>query len=245
MLKVEFHQLTSNGDRLNNEDCMARLISDNSALCVVADGLGGHQGGELASRFFCQALLKLSRLYLKQMSLAPQATMHAWIDDAIDDMGSSFDNPVLARSAHTTCAILYLDSERVVSAHCGDSRVYRLNPKEMLWRTQDHSLLQMRVDRGEIDEYDMGLHPEQNKLTRSINISKAHAAVVQCHSAPQAGETFVVCSDGFWQNIKRHEWLSLAQGDADRDYLMKLARLAVLRAEGRSDNVTVQWLRVL
>lgn len=244
-MRVQFYQLTSIGDRAVNEDCMGRIITDDYVICVVADGLGGHEAGDLASRYFCHGLLSLASFYYQQIQYAPQATMMAWVNNAIDEMGRLFANDAIARASHTTCAILYIDKDRVITAHCGDSRVYRLNSEQIIWRTQDHSLLQQKLERGEIKEQDMGLHPEQNKLTRSVNIAKVHAIEVKSYPAAKAGETFVLCSDGFWELIKSHEWLELAQRDSGRDDLVKLARLAVLRAEGQSDNVTVQWVRCL
>lgn len=244
-MQVEFYQLTSSGDRAVNEDCMGRMITDDYVLCVVADGLGGHEAGNLASRYFCQGLLGLAGFYSQQMQYAPQATLTAWVDSAIDEMSKLFANNSIAKAAHTTCAILYMDAGRVMTAHCGDSRVYRLNAEEIVWRTQDHSLLQQKLDRGEITEQEMGLHPEQNKLTRSINVAKNHFVEVHTYPAAKTGETFVLCSDGFWELIKKHEWQELAQPESNRENLVKLARLAVLRAEGQSDNVTVQWLRCL
>ncbi len=244
-MQFEFYQLTSIGDRAINEDCMGRIITDDYAFCVVADGLGGHQAGGLASRYFCQSLLSLAPLYSQQIADAPQTAMNAWVNHAIDDMHTLFADPTVAKAAHTTCAILYVDKSRVVTAHCGDSRIYRLNPQKIIWRTNDHSLLQQKLDRGEIKEHQMGQHPDQNKLTRSINVSKMHAVEVHAFQPPTAGETFVLCSDGFWGLLKKHEWQELAQPGCTRDNLVKLARLVVLRAEGQSDNVTLQWLRCL
>ncbi|NOT84781.1 MAG: serine/threonine-protein phosphatase [Methylococcaceae bacterium] len=244
-MQVQFYQLTSVGDRATNEDCMARIISDDYVLCMVADGLGGHQGGELASRYFCQSMLALAPQYHQSMQHAPQATIMAWVDNAVDEMQKLFADEVVANEAHTTCAILYLDEHQVVTAHCGDSRIYRLNADEVLWRTQDHSFLQKMFDRGEVTEQEMGSHSAQNKLTRSINVAKQQSVEVFTYPAAQKGETFVLCSDGFWGGIKSHEWLELAQPESDRQELAKLAQMVVLRAEGKSDNVTVQWLRCL
>jgi PPM family protein phosphatase len=244
-MQVKFYQLTSIGDRSVNEDCMARLITDDYVLCVVADGLGGHQGGDQASRFFCQSLLALAPHYVTQIAHAPQATLTAWIDKAISGMRRLFEDEATARAAHTTCALLYLDEQRVLTAHCGDSRVYRLNSEAVLWRTEDHSVLQQKLNAGEVTEQQMGQHPVQNKLTRSINVLKQNAVEVQAHAMPQPGETFVLCSDGFWGAMRPNEWLELAQSHSDRSELADLAHRIVLRGEGKSDNVTVQWLRCL
>jgi protein phosphatase len=244
-MQVKFYQLTSSGDRAVNEDCMAHIINDAYALCVVADGLGGHQGGELASRYFCQSLLALAPHYSPLMQHAPEATLTAWVKKAVAAMQHLFADAVIAKAAHTTCAILYLDTQHVVTAHCGDSRVYRLNAEQILWRTQDHSILQEKVRRGEVAEQTMGRHPVQHILTRSINVATHNNVDVLTHPAALSGETFILCSDGFWSGMKNHEWLKLAQPESDRQELAALAQMVLLRAQGKSDNVTVQWLRYL
>lgn len=244
-MQVEFYQLTSIGDRAVNEDCMARIINDEYVLCVVADGLGGHYGGDQASRFFCQCLLALAGDYAAQMRFAPQATLTAWVENAIAAMRKLFVDDFVARAAHTTCAVLYADEHNVLTAHCGDSRVYRLDATQIVWRTPDHSLLQKKIDSGELTEQEMALHPEQNKLTRSVNAFQPHSVEVLIYPVAQAGDTFVLCTDGFWSGVKAHELLELSQPQAGRKELSKLAQMVVLRAQGKSDNVTVQWLRRL
>jgi protein phosphatase len=94
-----------------------------------------------------------------------------------------------------------------------------------------------------IDEAAMGAHPDQNQLTRTINAMSEPVLDVERFPPLQIGETMVLCSDGFWERIKPQEWLQLAQANSDKQDLRKLAQLAVLRAQGGSDNVTVQWIR--
>lgn len=240
---LEFHQLTSAGDREINQDFMAHIISDSYALFVVADGLGGHHSGEKASRFFGQGLLRFADTYSKQMLQNPVETFSAWIVAAVDEMKRLFAFDSTGNNAHTTCAVLYLDERQALTAHCGDTRIYRMNPQQILWRTQDHSIPQQLLNEGRISEWEMALHPEQNQLTRSINILKAHEVDINLYPAMEEGETFMLCSDGFWEYIKQTELLQLAQPASGKDELGKLARLAVFRAHGKSDNVTVQWVR--
>ena len=244
-MPVQFYQVTSVGNRAVNQDSMVRIINDKYVLCAVADGLGGHRGGEQASRYFCQSLLALAPHYHQSMQYAPQATLTAWVGQAVDDMYRLLSDDRVARAAYTTCAILYIDEQRVVTAHCGDSRVYRLNVDKILWRTQDHSILQKKINRGEMTEQEMGAHPDQNQLTRSINVLKEKSVEVITYPAAQKGETFVVCSDGFWVGVKAYEWLELAQPESNGRLLAAIAEKVVLRAEGKSDNVSVQWLRCL
>ena len=242
-MTLEFYQLTSRGDREINQDFMAHIINDSYALFVVADGLGGHHAGEKASRFFCQGLLKGADTYSKQMVQNPVATFSSWITAAVSEMKGLFAIDKSGDDAHTTCAILYLDERQVLTAHCGDSRIYRMNSQQILWRTQDHSIPQQLLDAGKISEQGMALHPEQNQLTRAINILKPHEVEINLYPAMERSETFMLCSDGFWEYVKQAELLQLAEPGRGKGELAKLAQLALFRANGKSDNITVQWIR--
>jgi PPM family protein phosphatase len=244
-MKIKFYQLTAVGDRETNQDCMANHITEDFALFVVADGLGGHQAGEKASRFFCQGLLNQAAAYTSRIKSSPGKVFENWIDAAIDEMNLAFAGDAVANRAYTTCAILYIEDELVVTAHCGDSRIYRLNENRLLWRTRDHSVLQQLLDDGQISEEQMGTHPDQNKLTRSISVLKNHKPEINLYSPMQQGDTFVLCSDGFWEHTKQHELIHLAQTSIEKIDVAKQIKLAYLRAQGQSDNITVQWVRVL
>lgn len=241
--ELEFYQLSSVGDREINQDCMAHRVCADYAVFVVADGLGGHQAGEKASRFFCQGLIEQAQTFQSHIKRRPEQGMRDWIAAAVNRMRDLFGDDPFAADAHTTCAILFLDDSRVITAHCGDSRIYRLNASQVLWRTKDHSLTQQLFDEGEISEWEMGIHPEQNKLTRSINVVNPAAVDIRVFAAMQSGETIILCSDGFWESIKEQEFLLLSQPVSGKGELKKMAQMSILRAQGRSDNCTVQWVR--
>lgn len=241
--KLEFYQLTAAGDREANQDCMAHRVCSDYAVFVVADGLGGHHAGEKASQFFCRGLIEVAGEFQPQIEHHPRQAIQNWIAAAVNRMGALFANDPVAADAHTTCAILYLDQDRVISAHCGDSRIYRLSPKQIQWRTRDHSLTQQLLDQGKISEWEMGVHPEQNQLTRSINALLPPLVDIQISPAMQIEETFILCSDGFWESIKEQELLQLSQAKSGKAELVKMAQMAILRAQGNSDNCTVQWVR--
>ncbi len=242
-MKFEFFQLTSPGDREYNQDYMTHIIGKKYALFVVADGLGGHHAGEKASQYFCEGMLAQALNYANKIPENPEAVFLAWVNAAINEMQAMFAGDPLAEKAYTTCAILYLDDNLTMTAHCGDSRVYRITPTEILWRTRDHSIPQDLLDVGMITEQEMANHPEQNQLTRSISVNKAHPIDIQTHSAITANDTFVLCSDGFWENVKHEEYLQLAECEDVKASVAKLLRLTIYRAMGKSDNVSVQVVR--
>jgi PPM family protein phosphatase len=241
-MQLEFFELTDPGDRKANQDYMAHIVEDDYALFIVADGLGGHSAGEKASQFFCQGMLNCAKAYSKKISLNPVGVFSDWIKDAILEMKVLFADDQAADQAHTTCALLYLDEFRTMTAHCGDSRVYRLTPGEIVWRTRDHSVPQDLLTIGLITEEELAHHPEQNHLTRSINVKGDYPVDVKLLPVIEKNETFVLCSDGFWGNVKPEELLLLSL-DSNMDQLSRLAKLSAYRANGNSDNITVVSVR--
>ena len=193
--------------------------------------------------FFCKGMLKYAKTYSKKIRQNPSEVLLDWIDDAINEMKVLFADDRLADDAFTTCAILYLDEKLTIVAHCGDSRVYRMTPNEILWRTRDHSIPQDLLDMGLITEEELARHPEQNQLTRSINVNKIHPIDINVLSPIEKDETFVLCSDGFWEYVKKDEFLQLADLESNKTKLAKLVRLSIYRAMGKSDNVTAQTIK--
>ena len=244
--ELEFYQLTSIGDRETNQDSMVHKVSSNYGLFVVADGLGGHHAGEMASQFFCQGIVRQAFRYQKLISKSKknaEQVLIKWVKSAINDMEDLFSGDARAIDSHTTCAILYLDEHITATVHCGDSRIYRLNEKQVIWRTKDHSSIQEQLDEGLIAESEMGLHPEQNQLTRTINIQNIHQVEINIYPPIEKGETFILCTDGFWEFVKEKDLLQLAAPETGINELKKLAKLMHFRAQGRADNLTVQWIR--
>ncbi len=244
MPEISFHQLTSAGDRAYNQDYMLNKITPNYSVFVLADGLGGHQAGEKAARFFCHSFIQYATKYGILINSAPIQTVKKWFNDAVAMMADAFQGDPVAYDAYTTCVILIITDAYVISAHCGDSRIYRISPQRIIWRTQDHSIPQRLLDEGKLDEHKMGTHPEQNQLTKSINITNQFLPDIHIYPPAQQGETFILCSDGFWEFTKDREFIALATVDMDKINLLKQAKLAMFRASGKSDNLTVQWLRI-
>lgn len=244
MYKINFRQLTSRGDKVVNQDYMLNKIGEDYALFIVADGLGGHQAGEMASRYFCQCFVKLSAKYGGSINKAPEKIVLRWFNAAVFMMSKAFYGNPDAHDAFTTCAILIVTDKHVISAHCGDTRIYRINKDGIIWRTKDHSIPQLLFDEGELAENKMGTHPEQNQLTRSISIANTYPPDIAIYPKPSVNDNFIICSDGFWEFTKEHELETFANIELEKEYLLKQARMALFRANGRADNLTVQWVRV-
>ena len=245
MHKFNLLQLTSIGDRAENQDYMLHKTEEDYALFVVADGLGGHQAGAMASRYFCHSFVNLADKYCRWLNYkSPEKVVSKWFNSAVRMMATAFDDDPVAYDAYTTCSILIITDNYTISAHCGDSRTYRINKSGIIWRTKDHSIPQKLFEEGELAEHKMGTHPEQNQLTRSVSIDNKFLPDINVYPAPMLGDTFILCSDGFWEFTKEHEFVTLASEEVQKLDLLKQARLAKIRANGKGDNLTIQWIRI-
>lgn len=245
-LTPDWVELTDRGDRETNQDFHAFLSLPEGLLLVVADGLGGHQAGELASSLFCGALIDLAQRVATELAADPEAALSRLAEQAARSMSERIKGQAPGLDAHTTCAVAWvsLPERRLTTLHVGDSRLYRFDEKRIHWRSRDHSVVQMLLDMGEIQEEEMANHPEQSLLTRSIAVDGEMRPSVKRQDAPlRANEALLLCSDGFWEGVSPEEIRSLAVPNAPRDQRLRdLIRTARQRAKGNSDNITAQLL---
>lgn len=233
------------GHRKINQDFTAHLRTKKGILLVLADGLGGHKGGELASRLFCESLIELATKDINNLYKQPEDTLTQLAIHSSEMMSAEIKQNHPELDAHTTCVICWvsLPENKLTTLHIGDSRAYRFTHNNISWRSRDHSVVQMLVDNGQLNEENMGTHPEQGALTRSIGVGKTIKPSVKTHkTALQKGEALLLCSDGLWEMISKKEICSIAKQRKPQKRLDKLISTAVKRAEPKSDNVTAQVL---
>lgn len=244
-MNIQIEQLSAQGDKDENLGYKMHIINKDYALFIVADGSGGSKAGDKASRYFCTSLVHLAPMYTGMMAGNPQITLTNWIEAAVDRMGVLFSRDQDAYHAYTTCAILYIQGSLVITAHCGNTRIYRIGTDQTIWHTKDHSVVQMLVDQKVIDTKEMGRHPLQHKLTRCVSLSEQVNPGITIHASFRSVETFILCTAGVWKFAKLPEISALADPDCSKKDLVKLMKIVYLRAEGVSDNLTLQWIRIL
>lgn len=240
-----FAECTDIGHRKINQDYSAHLSTAKGILLVVADGLGGHKGGELASSLFCEALIALAEKNINKLRKTPEDSLRDLAVTAAEAMYAEIIQNHPDLDAHTTCVVCWvsLPENILTTLHVGDSRVYRFKQESIIWKSRDHSVVQMLVDTGQLKEEEMGTHPEQGALTRSIGVKKSIKPSVKTHETPlQKGEGLLLCSDGLWEMISVKEMCSMAKQNKPQKRLEKLVVTAVKRAAPKSDNVTAQVL---
>jgi protein phosphatase len=200
---------------------------------VVADGMGGHRGGEIASS-----------LALRTLEGAGSAGPFGSVDDvlrAVDAahqtvFGSSNREPDLRGMGTTVCLLALLGSGHLVVANVGDSRAYRLSDGALAQLTVDHSLVQMLVDDGQLSAEDAERHPNRNILTRALGIEPT-VQVDTWLLDPVPGQRFLVCSDGLFNEVPLEAIAEVLESEPDP---ARAADVLVGRANdgGGRDNIT-------
>jgi protein phosphatase len=214
--------------RSGNED--ASLANDH--VFAVADGMGGHRGGEVASRV---ALESLEASFTDASSDALVAAARD-ANEAVFERAS--DDPELRGMGTTLVAIAPVDDDDLVAwVHVGDSRIYLYRDGELQQLTEDHSLVEQWVREGAISPEEARSHPQRNILTRALGIG-SDVGIDAGTVIPYTGDRFVLCSDGLFNEIDEPRIESTLRRLADpHDASSELVRQAL--DSGGRDNVTV------
>jgi serine/threonine protein phosphatase PrpC len=208
-------------------------------LLVLADGMGGHSGGALAA----EAVVETARAIWRKHILEPKAAeelLGELIQKAHQRINAEGEKRDL--SPRSTAVLLHITDHHAHWAHVGDSRLYRFRNAELVGRSLDHSVVQMLVDMGKVDEEEMATHPDQNRLTQSLG-GGADPEPDLDHAEVAAGDGFVLCSDGLWERITPEEMIEALAADALSVEAKRLAKLAAERGGADGDNVTIAMAR--
>jgi len=231
------------GSRQEQQDAGFVLSDDGRGeqLVVVADGMGGHAGGSIAS---AEVAATAKRLWAEHQKtpLEPKRLLERIVREGHESINKAGAEKGL--TPRSTCALLFVRNGSAHWAHVGDSRIYRLRAGQLTRLTRDHSVVQMLVDLGKVSEEEMGTHPDQNRLTQSLGGDAVPMPDFGSDSV-QAHDAFLICSDGLWEMIPQPEMAAaLAAKKLGDDGAKHLADRAFDRAKPKSDNITVALLRI-
>ena len=246
---IELGNLTDVGcHRPENEDyyCYAEPESDEEflhkgRLAVIADGMGGHEGGQMASRI---AVDRVRDTYLAQPGGDVRenliAAFHA-AHSAIQDYARQ--HPEL-EGMGTTCTCAVLKNNQLYYGHVGDTRLYLIHNAGISRVTEDHSYVQRLVRQGMITQEEAAVHPERNVLTAALG-TQATVPVdfSQEPIALASGDVLLLSTDGLHGLLTDQELLATASSAPAGEACRELVQMA--KDRGGFDNITVQILRIL
>jgi serine/threonine protein phosphatase PrpC len=264
MLDLEFAELTDRGlNREHNEDCVGHVQPESPAevqsrgwLFALADGVGGHERGEVASRVAIEAMLTGFRKIPKgvmHVSLLPKLVQEA--NHAVYDKGSSIPTPldpgyadpggaILPRGARmaTTLVACALRFDSAVVSHVGDSRCYLVRNGVANSLTRDHTMADEQFRLGILSRAEADSGVNRHVLTRSLGNEMFVAAdTVTVNILP--GDLLLLCSDGLHGYVPDVSIQRILQSNPDLDRAVA-ALVAAANAAGGHDNVSVQLIRV-
>jgi len=233
--------------RQNNEDSCLYWEPDGEEefhrkgrLAVVADGMGGYEGGQEASRI---AVETVRELYDKAFHDDPQVALLEAFALAHERIQAYADQHPAFRGMGTTCTALVVVGTRLHFAHVGDSRLYLVREGAISRLTRDHSYVGRLVESGIVNPKDAESHPQRHILTAALGSGMEVAAdVPQEPVALQEADTLILCTDGLWGVVGDNDLAAAVQASSPADSCAAAVRMALQR--GGPDNITVQILRV-
>lgn len=241
-MELFFSTLSDAGNvRQNNEDSLyAGKIGDDEYLFIVADGMGGHRAGEVASR-------KAVTVVVRQLEKGPGKN----IPESLNKIALKANETLMkeGKKIHakngmgTTLSVLYINQGLAYVAHVGDSRIYRYTPSKnkkthtLAQLTDDHSFVGRLLKDGFLTEEEARNHPRRNVLYQSIGLKKQITVQVNDPVPVKEGEKYLLCSDGLYSVVTEAEIGGFLTGRTTG----AAARLLVEKANenGGPDNITV------
>lgn len=223
-MQITYSMLTDKGGRRNNEDSVGTYELDNEYCFVLADGLGGHGRGEVASRLVVETTGEvfkkegLSEYFMREAFEMSQETLmdKQMREDAYDEL-------------KTTLSIIAIGKESIAYGHIGDSRIYMFQGKKLVSQTKDHSVPQMLVTIGEITEKEIRYHPDRSKLLYVMGAEweRPKYEIVE-NIDVTGGLSFLVCSDGFWEHIDEKQMLNCLKKAGDvEEWISSMQKIVI------------------
>jgi len=233
--------------RSNNEDAYLYWEPDSDAeflrqgrLAIIADGMGGYEGGQEASRL---AVETVRHVYEHSFGISPQATLIQAFEFAHQTIQRyAIDHPQFYGMG-TTCTALAIVDRQLHFAHVGDSRLYHVRGGTISRLTRDHSYVGRLVESGIVSSEEAVSHPQRHILTAALGSGRNVVPHVPDQPLSLAeGDILILCTDGLWGLVGDQELADIAQANAPMEACLKLVGTALER--GGPDNITVQVLRI-
>ncbi len=224
-MKIDFYSYSGLGGRPVNEDS---YITGNGYY-IVSDGLGGHDNGEVASGAAIRYIAE--NFVSSELSNERIGKLILGADEAVKRSGEG---------GKATLAAVFTDGDKIRIDNIGDSRVYYFRHGSILFRTKDHSVCQASVDMGEMTDIDVRNSADRSGLFKvlgddtELKLPKPYDTI-----DPIDGDAFLICSDGFWENVYEAEMeADFLKAENARDWLTHMLKRHFLRAQNKGDNFT-------
>lgn len=244
-MKFTIYQNSRQGQRSYNEDRLAYSYSKDSLLLVLADGMGGHRHGEIAAQLAIETLTDSFQRLAKPLLNSPAKFLTDHIQQVHDMIENVTQTKGLTESPRTTIVAAIIQRGHLYCAHVGDSRLYHVRGDHLLFRTEDHSIVQSLYNRGVISKEDMATHPYKNKIHNCIGGRDAPKIDLSNRMELIEGDTVMLCTDGLWGCLPDKDIRNILNENLNvTEVTGKLMDAAEAAADEHGDNlsaITLQW----
>jgi serine/threonine protein phosphatase PrpC len=233
--------------RSNNEDSYLYWEPDSGEeflrkgrLAIVADGMGGYEGGQEASRL---AVETVRSFYENNFTGDPQQTLVTAFETAHANIQRYATEHIEFQGMGTTCTAFAIVDRQLFFAHVGDSRLYLINEKKISRLTRDHSYVGRLVESGIVRSEDAESHPQRHILTAALGSGREVVPDIPEQPATlEDGDTLLLCTDGLWSLVNEQELAAAVRSETPSESSLALVNMALER--GGPDNITVLILRI-
>jgi protein phosphatase len=242
-MDIHFFAKTDVGKvRSANEDYfLSEKIAANEFLFIVADGMGGHQAGDVASKLASETFSETYKI-LRKKNTAIMESMELAIKKANTVVFEKAAADIEKRGMGTTFSAMLVADMKAFIAHVGDSRIYLIRKNKIKKITTDHSFVEKLVEEGRISPDEAREHPQKNVLYMSLGARENLTPEILNAIILENGDALIMCSDGLSNMVTDESLLKIVMDEYPEEAANALVKLA--NANGGADNITMQIVRI-
>jgi protein phosphatase len=210
-------------------------LKSKGVLLIVADGMGGHSAGEVASGMTVELI---PRLYYESNGVEPQAALKAAVEETNRRIHAAAEEDEEKHGMGTTCTTLAILEGQAFAAHVGDSRLYMLRDGKIYLLTEDHSAVMEMVKLGLITQEEARTHEDKNVILRALGTSPEVEVATLKPFALRTGDQYLLCSDGLYDLVPDDE-IERELAAAEDIHAAGERMITLAKARGGHDNITV------
>ncbi len=236
-MRFTVYQVSRKGGREKNEDRMGYCYTRDSGLFALADGMGGHPEGEVASQLALQTLAAMFQRDAKPTLKEPMRFLHEAIIAGHHQLLRYATQKALIDTPRTTVVACVLQGNSAYWAHCGDSRLYLVRGDKLVARTRDHSYSELQETMSHV--VPMGERFNRNVLFTCLGSPGKPVVDTVGPLLLQSGDRLLLCSDGLWGTVSDATITEQLAKNSIADAVPELVEQALRNGGAKSDNVTV------
>jgi protein phosphatase len=243
-MQFSVYQESLLGGRKINQDRMGYSFTRDALLMVLADGMGGHLHGEVASTITMQVMSSLFQKHATPYVRKPERFLEDAFLAAHHEIHKYRAAKNLPDTPRTTVVACLVQHNTAIWAHCGDSRLYWVRGGEIMARTRDHSHLEHMIAKGELSAAERDRHPDRNKLYNCIGASGLPKVELSRQASLLPGDVLMLCSDGLWSVLPDDEIAHCLSTQTIVRAIPDMIGMATAIAGDKADNTTalaIMW----